>query len=603
MRPNDLAARSVERAAVNDRLVLAAVLEAGELGIRPGGELAARAGLPERTVREVLFRLEARRLVRREGKRRVWATDAGRSEAGAEAPRLSLAPTLDAALACLPAEALRAFTRLTLSAIPARWHLASRYPTGWGGFIALGPTKTGKTSIAALACRVYGIDALAAIKVAQYESPGSLFARRLREGPGFRVERSPLLGLPFVCVDEWDKASRDLRAAAGGLLLGNATAELEGERLVIRPTVYVTLNTGHAGLAVLQEAYVRRSVVLDTSPLAHLLVDIDEGMARLFGGQVAIPHLHLTHVRPPAPALPGEVRAMLRAELRNGLNDDGWAHVDVEALARISLGRGALTGGELEQAALATATDYLSCAATIGHAKPEAAARLASRLLDDGALAPDPASEQAEFERRRKLAADRQLAAERARLKFVDARSRAAATTIKARDAMGRTRDVERQSIAAALTEAAERIKSSRGPEALRRAWQAASPHIEQAQRWIAARDAADAAKKRAAEQARHQRDLERAVRAPRRRADPNSQPVRRPRRHGPLSPPDDPPPPTLAAALESMRRRAARVSPAATAGRTLVGKCPKCGRVSYMYAFNGRCGHCNLPLVPTSCP
>ena len=107
-----------------------------------------------------------------------------------------------------------------------------------------------------------------------------------------------------MCVDEFDKAPRELQAAAGGLLLGNAALELEGERVEIRPTVYVTLNTGRAGLGALQAAHVRRSIVLDTTPLRQLLADVDEGIARLFGGAAAIPRLALSRVRPPRRRFP-----------------------------------------------------------------------------------------------------------------------------------------------------------------------------------------------------------------------------------------------------------------------------------------------------------
>ncbi len=408
----ELAARSREARAMNDRAVLAILAAVGDAGVMPGRELAERAGLPARTCARALGRLVDRGLARRDGKRRAWATDAGRSEAGAGAPGLALAPALEAAIDCLPAEALRAFARLQLAAVPARWHLASQYPSGWTGFIALGPTKTGKTSTAQLVCRVYGLEEVRTIKVAQHETPGSLFARRHREPGGYRVERSPLLELPYACVDEWDKAPAQLRAASGALLLGNASAELEGERIAIRPTVYVTLNTGRRGLEELQEAHVRRSVVLDTAPLRPLLADLDEEIARLFT-QTPIPRLALGRIRPPASSLSAPLRKLLRAALRAGLTDEGWQSADVEPLARVVLGRAALTDGPLEQAALATAFDYLTCAATLGQTRHGYAAELAPRL-DPGALVPDPAAAQQqrhelEAQRRRR---QRVLAAE-----------------------------------------------------------------------------------------------------------------------------------------------------------------------------------------------
>ncbi|MGN6867087.1 MAG: hypothetical protein ACTHMY_01660 [Solirubrobacteraceae bacterium] len=591
MGPDDLAARSIERAAGNDGAVLAVLAAAGDEGVRPGRELAERARLPDRTVREVLGRLEAKGLARRDGKRRAWATNAGRSQAGADTPGLSLAPTLDVALACLPAEALRAFARLTLSAIPARWHLASTYPTGWAGLIAMGPTKTGKTSIATLACRVYGVDELAAIRVLQHETPGALFGRRTRAGAGYRVERSRLLDLPFVCVDELDKASRELQAVAGGLLLGNAATTLEGERVEIRPTVYVTLNTGRAGLGALQAAHVRRSVVLDTAPLRQLLADVDEGIARLFTGHVAIPRLTLARTRPPAPALPDELRKLLRADLRAGLTEEGWQHVDVEPLARLALGRAAITGGELEQATVATVLDYLTCAATIGQAQPGFASQLATRLGGHGALAPDPEAAEEELEHPHKRQRELEHQAAATRLEFVHARSRAAATVIAARDAMGRSRDIERKAIADALSEAAERIRGARNKHALDAAVHAAIPYVEEAQAWAATQASAAAATQRRADEQRRQRELQRAGRSRER------QPTATPSQPAPIPPLDRLAALTALAPITATPRPTAQ--PVRHPRRQQAGLCPGCGTVYPTVEMV--CGKCDRRLQPVA--
>ena len=99
-----------------------------------------------------------------------------------------------------------------------------------------------------------------------------------------------------------------------------------------------------------------------------------------------IPRLSLESIKPPMPALPGELRRLLHFELRAGPTEDGGQHSDVEPLARIALGRAALTGGPLEQAVLATVLDYLTCAATLHHTRPGFADRLARRLGVRGAL-------------------------------------------------------------------------------------------------------------------------------------------------------------------------------------------------------------------------
>jgi len=192
--------------------------------------VASRTGLPARTAREAISRLEALGLASRDGKKRVWATSAGRSEAGAGVPGVQLTPALAEAIACFPTEAHRACARLLLSGIVARHHLGERHTDGWGGFIVLGPTQTAKTSLATFACRVFGVDPLRAVTLAPDETPGSLFVRRTQSKDGWKVQVSPRLQLPFLCLDEWDKADEEVRREAGKLLLGHTVLELEGSR-------------------------------------------------------------------------------------------------------------------------------------------------------------------------------------------------------------------------------------------------------------------------------------------------------------------------------------------------------------------------------------
>jgi hypothetical protein len=427
MSSEELAARNREIGAETDHALLVQLALAGDAGLRPGREIAELLGVSLRTASRSLGRLVDRGVAARDSLKRAWATPAGRSEVGARVSGLELAPTLDVALACFPSEALRAFIRLQLAAVPARWHLVSQYSTGWPGFIAPGPTGTGKTSVAMFVCRVYGLVDSHAIKVAQWETPGSLVARRDRDRKattGWRVKRSPALASPYLCVDEWEKAALAVQAAAGGLLLGNAVDELEGERFELRPTVYVTLNTSREGLQALHSAHVRRSVVLDTTSLKPLLANLDRDMDRLLeSGEVPIPRLSVEQLRPPVRALPRDLRELMRSELRAGLTDDGWELTQVEAIARIAIGRAALTDGDLEQAVLATVYDYLTCAGTLDHARPDYSARLAHRL-GAGALLPSP--EAAHQQREAIEQHRRQRAQERAvdRDQFVEMRAR-----------------------------------------------------------------------------------------------------------------------------------------------------------------------------------
>jgi len=600
---SELITRKQQEATANDHAVLSALAAAGDAGVTAGG-LASLVTLAPRTTSEVVSRLVTRGLACRAGRRRIWATAAGRSEAGSGT--VGLAPALDVALACLPAEALRAFARLQLAAVPARWHLAGEHDIGWSGFIALGPTKTGKTSIAQLVCRVYGVKELSAIKAAFRETPGSLVGRREKDGgsaTGWRAEPSPALELPYLCIDEWDKASREVQAAAGGLLLGDSADELEGERVKIRPTVYVTLNTGRDGLRALHGAHVRRSVVLDTTPLRPLLADIDEDMRRLFGGEAPIPRLRLDRSKP-APALPDELRNLLRSELRAGLTQEGWQHTDVEPLARVALGRVALTSGvDLERAVLATALDYLTCAATLGHTLPGFASHLAGKL-GAGALMPDAGAAEEELEHRRTAQASREHKAATARLAFRADRERAAATALAARDAMGRAQDPDRQAIASALTTAAEDLRAARTSEALENAVLVTLPYIKQAQAWMIDRDKALEESARLSADRRRQRERESdARRAQRNQSTRTRRPVAP--RGSQASPTSADLPAALASALGSLRpsRASARASSPA---RAKLGVCPTCATGAKWRMddhWNGKCPGCQNHLVPVGTP
>jgi DNA-binding transcriptional ArsR family regulator len=440
---SELIERRAAESARNDAAVLAALGEAGDRGLS-AAELAARTGIAARTVTRRLAELAGRGLVVRDGQRGpVRLTAAGHAESGASAAP-QLAGGLDGPVAMLPSEAHRAMLRLMLSAVVARRHLLSRYPTGWPGFIAIGDTKQGKTTLAVACCRVFGIPERKAIKLVQRESPGSLFARRRQvTGGSWTVNRAPLLDMPFACLDELDKADAPLMAAALALLQGDADADVEDTTVAVRPVTYVCLNAGPAGLRVLPAAYVRRSAVLDTTAVAPLLADMDEAAARLLAPGL-LPRLDLEQLVPPAAELPPEVRDGLRQALRGRLTPEGWQLADVESVARLALGRAAFPGsGGLSAAAAATVADYLATAATLGHTIDGWASGLREWLdqaREDGAvMVPDLGRHRAEVRRleaaRQDRAADAQresagLAAGRAELA---ARLREDAATLDAR--------------------------------------------------------------------------------------------------------------------------------------------------------------------------
>jgi hypothetical protein len=489
----------------NDQRVLEVLVAAGDLGLQ-SGQVAAASGLAARTCRAAVDRLLGRLLATREGQRgRLRATMAGRSEAGAGAPGVDLMPQLEEAIDCFPTQAHRAFLRLLLSGIVARHHLAGFYHDGWGGFIALGPTNTGKTSMAKLPCGVFGWPPVGTVRMLPDETAGSVFARRVQGADGWSVVIPPVLGEAYVCFDEWDKADPDVRKQAGQLLMGYVATELEGQRIEIRPTVMVCLNTGPEGLRVMPQAYVRRAVVLDTGPLEGMLGDIDQAMRKLFRSH--IPRLQLALLRPPADELADADRAALRTGLRAGLTADGWRLCDVEVLSRLTLGRAALTGDQdLRRAALATAVDYLATAATVGHTRPGWAAPLMAQLGGRGPLAPDAGAAEEELDRRHRAQAQKESRERQQMLEFAADREQRAQLLLNAKAALGRVRDPEARGVAAALARATKNVRGARSRVSLDEAWSQATTWLDQATRIRRAREEAKASvvqRRRAEQQSR----------------------------------------------------------------------------------------------------
>ncbi len=520
-RPESLRHRKRAEGERHDQLVLRAVAAAGDAGLSPGA-LAAQAALTPGTARAAVRRLAARGLVVRDGQRgALRATAAGRTEVGAGTPGVALTSALEVAIDHFPAEAQRAFVRLLLSGIVARHHLAAEHSDGWGGFIVVGPTKTGKTSMALFACRLFGIDRQRAVRVLRDETPGSIFARRQQaKGGEWGAERSPLLALPFLCLDEYDKAPDEVRREAARLLQGQTKVEVEGISFAVSPVPMVVLNARPGELPQrLQEAYVRRSPVLDAGALGGLLRDIDEDMHRLFDLGV-IPQLDLGRLRPPEKLQEAD-RKMLRGALRSGLTEEGWRLADVEAISRLALGRVPLMGGgaSAEQACLATALDYLIAALTLpGHVLPGAVAELRGRLGGDVPMAANVEAHLAQQTALVRYDQDGRVAKVAADAAFVADRAELAARLTQLVERLGRRRDPEASAVKAALRKLAKDAHGCRSREALGAVDAAALDYGERAKalldRWAAEAQREDQAKRDAAAQRRREaaRRFEQAV-------------------------------------------------------------------------------------------
>jgi DNA-binding transcriptional ArsR family regulator len=334
-----------------DDAALLALLAAGETR---SDALALALHVPPRTARYRLGRLRDRGLVEQRPRGSWTLTGAGQRAAltaSVPEPVASIA-VLDA----LPAEH-RAFLRLIEDAVVARRALRDVYPSNWPGFVLVGPTKTGKTLVGRLAARRFGLDPGAAVRLLMLETPGSLLARRVQTGAAtWTSVPSPLLALPLVVLDEFDKAGSELWQAAFAYLAGTSQYRVEDAVLDVAATTILTLNAERDAARLLPDAYLRRSVVLDTTPLRAVTRDLDEVAAAL--ARVVLPQVP-PDLAPPAAELPDHARRGLRRLLQDCLTDRGWELVDVEAISRLVLGRWASMAADPEAAVRSVAADYL----------------------------------------------------------------------------------------------------------------------------------------------------------------------------------------------------------------------------------------------------
>ena len=211
-------------------------------GAAAPGELGAALGLTNRVRQaEVLTDLsdEAGLIVRGRGRVRLtpegWARFAGIGPGSA-------GEVLDRVLAGWPAR-LRAFIELLVCSIIARHHLAEAYPRHPHlGFMAIGETGTGKSAMADLVCHLFGFDQDQTSVHTPAETAGSLLGRRTQTGEGWAWEPAPMTRLPFVFLDEFDKAERAVQRVAWNYFRGTVATQAEGDVHQLRPTPMLAVN-------------------------------------------------------------------------------------------------------------------------------------------------------------------------------------------------------------------------------------------------------------------------------------------------------------------------------------------------------------------------
>ncbi len=281
-------------------------------------------------------------------------------------------PKLKKVIDMLPTGLHRAFSRLLVSGIIAKYYLANAYDDGYPAFILGGETKGFKTALAKVVCRLLGLKPEENIYPLFSAIAGEYGVRRFRMkgNDHYSIAASPLFKQPFICLDEFDKVTdRDTKRNVLFLLDGRRKFGAEGETVENRVCTMVTLNTKIGKEDIkrfgIPDPYIRRSIVADTEHVRMELRDVDLVAKKIFEMK-DFPRINLDKLRIACTKLPDDVFNCLRDLLMNCTNEEFQGLVDTMPLVILTLGCSALLNGDVWEAMFQTLWDRLICLESLG---------------------------------------------------------------------------------------------------------------------------------------------------------------------------------------------------------------------------------------------
>jgi len=281
-------------------------------------------------------------------------------------------PGLKKLIDMLPSELHRAFFRLAICGVIAKYLLFQLYDDGYPGFIMGGRTRGFKTALGNVLCRIFGLRPEKNIYPMYLATPGEFGVRRLRSkaARGFDISESSYFNESFMVFDEFDKVGdKDIRRNVLFFLDGRAQFDVEGKSIQNHACTMVTLNTNlrKEGLERfgIPEPYIRRCVVADTEHVRMELRDVDLVAKKIFEMK-DFPRINLDKLHLACTELPGDVFNCLRNLLLGCTEESYQGLVDTRPLEILTLGRSALLDGDVREAMYQTIWDRLVCLESLG---------------------------------------------------------------------------------------------------------------------------------------------------------------------------------------------------------------------------------------------
>lgn len=281
-------------------------------------------------------------------------------------------PGLKKLIDMLPSELHRAFFRLAICGVIAKYLLFQLYDDGYPGFIMGGRTRGFKTALGNVLCRIFGLRPEKNIYPLYLATPGEFGVRRLRSktARGFDISESLYFDEAFMVFDEFDKVGdKDIRRNVLFFLDGRAQFAAEGKSIQNHACTMVTLNTNLRKTGLdrfdIPEPYIRRCVIADTEYVEAELQNVDLVAKEIFELK-DFPRISLKRLQINRTKLSDAEFHSLRDLLMACTQDEFKRLVDTRPLEILALGRSALLGGDVRESIYQTLWDRLICLESLG---------------------------------------------------------------------------------------------------------------------------------------------------------------------------------------------------------------------------------------------